>query len=330
MQALTKSLGPIPGRLADLMHALKIAPSLDVMLIPGTGILDDFGESPFGLPYDLWRWCRAARLGGAKIAFVSIGAGPITRKLSRYFMIGAARCAHYRSYRDEPSRAFADSVGLDARADQVAPDLAFGLPAPQSTTAAHAAGAGVVAVGVMAYYGWAGGDVCAYQNYVSKLGDYVAWLLRGGRRVRLVIGKDRDADAVADVRARALDLAPGCSQMLEPFEAALNLGDVMRQMADADLVVATRFHNVVCALRVGRPVISLGYAEKNRALVCDFGLAEFAQDAENFDPELLQRHTDYVIARKAAYAAKIESQVATYQDRLVAQQSALGEMLGGF
>jgi len=186
----------------------------------------------------------------------------------------------------------------------------------------------IVAVGVMAYYGWAGNDACAYQNYVSKLGDYVAWLLGAGRRVRFVIGKDRDADAVADVRARALALAPEGGVLLEPFLAALNLSDVMRQMADADLVVATRFHNVVCALRVGRPVISLGYAEKNRALVADFGLAEFAQDAEDFDPGLLQRHTDYVIARSAAYTAGIASQVTQYHDRLADQQRVLGDMMG--
>jgi polysaccharide pyruvyl transferase WcaK-like protein len=328
MQALNKFLLGIPGRVVDLVHALKVASSLDVLLIPGTGILDDFGESPFGLPYDLWRWCLAGRLGGAKIGFVSIGAGPITRKLSRFFMIGAARWAHYRSYRDEPSRAFAEIVGLPQGKDCVRPDLAFGLPAPEASSGGAGASAPVVAVGVMAYYGWAGGDVGAYQAYVAKLAAYVAWLLRAGRRVRLVIGKDRDADAVADVRDRALALAPEWAQLLEPFEAALNLSDVMGQMASADLVVATRFHNVVCALRVGRPVISLGYAEKNRALVSDFGLGEFAQDAEDFDADLLQHHTDYVIARSTLYASKIKIRVEEYRRRLADQEHALQDMLG--
>src|SRR5262249_51653949 len=157
------------------LHALKVARSLDVLFIPGTGVLDDFGATPTGLPYDLWRWCHAAKWAGAKIGFVSIGAGPIVRSLSRMLMKSAARCAAYRSYRDLPSKAFVNSIAMRTPQDPVFPDLAFGLPAPARP--AREEGPLVVAVGVMAYFGWQGADGAAiYENYIRKLSDYVVWL----------------------------------------------------------------------------------------------------------------------------------------------------------
>jgi polysaccharide pyruvyl transferase WcaK-like protein len=58
-------------------------------------------------------------------------------------------------------------------------------------------------------------------------------------------------------------------------------------MAPAGTVVATRFHNVMCALKLGKPVVSLGYAPKNVALMASMGLSEFSQDANSLDVDLL-------------------------------------------
>ena len=60
------------------------------------------------------------------------------------------------------------------------------------------------------------------------------------------------------------------------FAPARTLHDVMQQMADTDIVVATRYHNVVCALRMSKPTISIGYAEKNDALLRRSGWASSA------------------------------------------------------
>ena len=81
------------------------------------------------------------------------------------------------------------------------------------------------------------------------------------------------------------------------FAPARTLHDVMQQMADTDIVVATRYHNVVCALRVGKPTISIGYAEKNDALLAEVGLADFCQDIERLDVDLLEAQT----ARRRAF-----------------------------
>src|SRR5690606_30553001 len=48
-------------KFANLRYAFATARRLDLIVIPGTGILDDFKERPFGWPYCLLRWCAAAR-----------------------------------------------------------------------------------------------------------------------------------------------------------------------------------------------------------------------------------------------------------------------------
>lgn len=321
---LNRALLGMPSRIANIAHSLKHAGNLDLLLIPGTGILDDFGASPLGLPYELWRWCHAAKLGGAKVGFVSVGAGPIVHPLSRFFMKSAARTANYRSYRDLPSKTFVNSINMRTPQDPVFPDLAFGLPSPPRPQRTD--GPLVVAVGVMAYFGWGGADGDAvHKTYIRKLSEYVIWLLDAGHRVRFVIGKDKDVDAVADVQRFLTLRAPEKTAHIEPFEPAQNLQDVMRQMASADIAVVTRFHNLVSALHVGTPCVSLGYARKNQALLEEMGLKRFNQEVESFDLEILKRHTEKLIAERAQHAAAIRRKVADYHLELKAQERLLTE-----
>ena len=80
--------------------------NFDHLLFTGTGVLDDFGVPPWSLPYDLYRWCKLARRAGTRISFVSVGAGPIVQRASRWLMLAALREAGYRSYRDDLSRQY--------------------------------------------------------------------------------------------------------------------------------------------------------------------------------------------------------------------------------
>src|SRR3954468_13916352 len=94
---IDRMLFGLPRRLTGLGRAILTARRTDVLIFPGTGVLDDFGTGPFGMPLAIFGWCLGARLGGAQIAFVSIGAGPIHHPLSRRLMAGAAAMAQYRS-----------------------------------------------------------------------------------------------------------------------------------------------------------------------------------------------------------------------------------------
>ncbi|HEY7646445.1 MAG TPA: polysaccharide pyruvyl transferase family protein, partial [Hyphomicrobiales bacterium] len=197
---LDRALFHVPGRLGDLIRAVRIARRFDVIIVPGTGILDDFGDRWTGMALQLCNWALAARLAGTPLAFVSIGAGPILHPLSRRLMKAAARMARYRSYRDRNSKDFMTGIGLRRPGDRVTPDLAFRLSRPEAAAPAH--GGKVIGLGVMGYNGWKhaqadGGAI--YRGYVSKLGEFGAWLIGKGYGVRLIVGDDGDAQAVKDI-----------------------------------------------------------------------------------------------------------------------------------
>ena len=326
---LDRLLFRAPQNLREMRRAARQTRDLDVLIVPGTGVLDDFNEPPLGLPFDIWRWTRAAHRNSAKVAFVSVGAGPVTHWLSRRFVIGAARAATYRSYRDKPSDAFMRSIAASLPGDHVFPDVAFSLHAPAHGSSASI-GAPVVAVGVMAYYGWSGSaeaGAAVYNTYTDKIAAFVAWLADTGRRVRFTIGKDKDVKTVEDVRAKAVALSPRVADALEPFEAAQNLHDVMAQMASCDIAVVTRFHNLVCALQAHKPTVSLGYAKKNQALLEEMGLGAYSQDVETFDLATLKEHTEAVLANRAALATPIASTVKRYAAELEDQWRLLTPLL---
>ena len=64
-------------------------------------------------------------------------------------------------------------------------------------------------------------------------------------------------------------------------------------MEPVGTVVATRYHNVVCALMLSKPTISIGYGEKNAVLMADMGLADYCQPVDHLDVgRLIEQFTD--------------------------------------
>src|SRR5690606_13971965 len=78
----------------------KIAKHIDLLVIAGTGIADDFYPGQYDVPDDMLRWCSVVRSCGGLVRFASIGAGPVEHPLSTRWFRAALRAADYRSYRD--------------------------------------------------------------------------------------------------------------------------------------------------------------------------------------------------------------------------------------
>jgi polysaccharide pyruvyl transferase WcaK-like protein len=250
LRRLNAVLHHLPQRLASLWAAFQGTRGLDVMMVPGTGILDDFHDSPFGWPFVLFRWCLAARLAGAHVAFVSIGAGPIHSRLSRWFLKAAASLATYLSFRDQGSRDFMRGIGIDVAGESVYPDIAFALPVPTGSPS-RPRQVSTVGIGVMSYFGWTKDNPngsLIYNDYLDKLQVFVLWLLDRGFGVRLLTGDVSDWRAVEALCDRIEAHAGVAVRRRIEAEPGRTLHDVMAQIATTDVVVATRFHNVVCAL----------------------------------------------------------------------------------
>lgn len=316
-------------KLADLYLTMKHIRRFDVVIVPGTGILDDFGERPYGMPWDILRWCVGARLLGAKIAFVSIGAGPIKHPLSRRLMMWAASVAHYRSYRDVLSKDFVTAVGLEAAGDPIYPDIAFGLPTPQLAESRDGARL-TVGIGVMSYFGWYGfadGSREIYERYIEKLTRFAVYALDRGHSIRLLAGETTDAQAIDDLMRRVKTERPENSEQRLTTEPAASLQDIMRQMSMTDIVVTTRYHNVVCALKLARPTISLGYSKKNDYLMAEAGQSAYCQHVEDFDVDALIDQFESLRLSTRASELMIRAHGRDVQARLKAQEALLSAEL---
>jgi polysaccharide pyruvyl transferase WcaK-like protein len=301
----------------------------DVVIVPGMGVLDaSLPLRAWQFPYALFLISASGRLFRTRVAMVSVGADIVHQGPTRWLLKTAARLAFFRSFRDAYSREAMRRMGLDVARDPVFPDLVFGLPAPS-----HDVGdPQTVAVGVMAYYGSnddRGEADAIYASYIANVTRFVRWLVDGGRKVRLLIGDANGSDdgAVQDILASLRVQRPDLESSQVVAQPMSSLADVMRELAMAGTVVATRYHNVLCGLRLSRPTISLGYSAKHEALMAEMGVPEFCQAANPLDVDMLIKRFAELESRSTRIRQVLQDRNLVSEQRLDEQFAALSALL---
>lgn len=317
----------LPAKLLNIFRAVKLLRNVDGLVVPGTGLLDDFSTGPLGIPLDLFCWSLAARVLRKPIWLVSIGAGPIIHPVSRWLMRQSARMAQYRSYRDASSKTFLTSIGVETSSDYVFPDLAFSVPNPKLSAGQNCRDKLAVGLGIMTYRGWrnSGPDgQKIYANYLDELVTFTDWLRDQDYQIRLLSGDDCDGETIHRfleiVKSRRTDASDIDSFIIEPVQT---LNDVTEQFLQTDFAVATRYHNVVCALKAEKPTISIGYAEKNRALLESANLDKYSCSIEDFSAIWLIERFKELSADRADAERGIKVMNSDFTRRLADQEALL-------
>ena len=70
-------------------------------------------------------------------------------------------------------------------------------------------------------------------------------------------------------------------------EPICSVEDLLSQIAATDIVVATRFHNVLLALLCDKPVISISFHHKCDSLMSAMGLSEYCLDINDLKADQL-------------------------------------------
>ena len=104
------------------------------------------------------------------------------------------------------------------------------------------------------------------------------WLLAREYDVRLLSGDLADAQARHEFRALLGERLSACDQSRIIDEPISSVEEILSQIAATDIIVATRFHNVVMALVCEKPVISISFHHKCESLMSAMGLAEYCLD----------------------------------------------------
>jgi polysaccharide pyruvyl transferase WcaK-like protein len=317
------------GKGVDAVRIASWVRRHDVVIVPGMGVLETtLPLRPWQFPYDMFALCASGKIFRTRVALVSVGANVTDQRLTRWLFTAAARFASYRSYRDVLSRDAMSQQGLDTTKDHVYPDLAFSLP----VSSASPGDSRTVGIGLMDYHGSnddRGQAAEIHAAYVEKMKAFTRWLVDSGRKVRLFVGDTNNSDEtvvqkiVTDLRAYRPDL----DETAVAAEPISTFADLMRAMEPAGIVVATRYHNVVCALMLAKPTISIGYGAKNAALMAEMGLAGYCQAASSLDvSRLIGQFTD-LESRAAQLRRTIAERNAAQQPIIERQLTELSAVL---
>jgi polysaccharide pyruvyl transferase WcaK-like protein len=325
----TSSMLKVVGRFLDTFRTAAWVRRQDAVIVPGAGILEaSLPMVPRGWPYALFLLSVYGRVFRTKVALVSVGAGAVNQPMTRWLMDSAARLAFYRSYRDSGAREAMRERGIDVSGDEVYPDLAFALAPPPVVPVDE----NLVAVGVMAYYGTNDESKQAeeiYTRYVAAMKSFVCWLAEGGRKVLLLVGDTNGSDGtvvddiIADLRARLPDLDPSAVTAA----GVSSYSDVMKALRPVSCVVAIRYHNVLCALKLSKPTISIGYSPKHDVLLAGAGLGDFIQDVSTLDVDELKKRFTELENRSAELQKTVAERNAAKTELLETQFRKLSTVL---
>jgi polysaccharide pyruvyl transferase WcaK-like protein len=262
------------------------------LVMTGTGMLGDPS-----LHYEIFRWAVAAKLCRCKLLFVSVGAGTIRQLMNRWFVKTALKLADYRSFRDYSSRDYLETIGVNVKNDPIYPDLAFSLP--RTVVAADCGkgrGGAIIGVGLVDYYGASyygasrsTNDQAAYHDYLGCVACFVAAMLRRNYAVRILIGDFAYDQGVRQDLKRALEERGVTYEEGKITDTpASSVDELLLQLSSVDIVVSSRFHNLVLALILKKPVFAVSYhAEKFQPLMEGVGLSEFYHDIDHIDVDEL-------------------------------------------
>jgi polysaccharide pyruvyl transferase WcaK-like protein len=293
----------------------------DKFIVVGSGAIDDYGVlRPWHRPYVLFKWCKTAKLGGAQVIFLSVGAGPILNRISKFLLLKALRMADYRSYRDAAAFNYLQSIEYDTSGDLSYPDLVFSLPKtslpkPKKSFSTPP----VVGLGLINYYGHQyepGTGEVIYQEYISKIKHFVSWLLGEGCVIRILSGDVSDKWPAQDLVEFVNKEGDSDWRKRLIVPEITDSNELFHQIAKTDLVIASRFHNVLCALMLERPVISLSYHEKNDFLMKEMGLERYCQHIEHFTNERLVEQFNSCINETDQIVRQIHDKLDGYRNLL--------------
>jgi polysaccharide pyruvyl transferase WcaK-like protein len=319
------------GKLIDAVRIAAWVRRHDVVVMGGMGAFENtLPLRPWGTPYSQFLVALFGRMFRTRVALISVGANEVHNPAIRWLFVAAARRVHYLSYRDRYSQRSMRGMGLAERGDRVFPDLVFALPVPPAPSAPHRTG--VIGVGVMDYYGSDDDRDHADElnaTYLAGIKEIVRSLVGGGSEVRLFIGDAVDQNAVdeilADLREHRPDDVPGRVHA----EPATSLHELMDAMTGVDAVIATRFHNVLCALKVAKPTISIGYAQKNVEIMTEMSLGAYCHRADGFDPAAVLGDLEDLDARREELHIDLTARAAGFCTDLDAQFAELDSVLFG-
>jgi polysaccharide pyruvyl transferase WcaK-like protein len=335
LQSLSRWMSRLPLEFKLLIDSYRYLKGIDCLIMSGSGQLTDYwgGGGPWSFPYTFLKWALLARLRGAKFMVVSVGAGPVDARLSRLFFKWMLSLANYRSYRDEFSNRYVrDVIGFSGNAE-IYPDMAHSLDVTSyNGIETEKSRRPVVAVGPIGYYKngcWPERDDQNYADYLEKMSSFVAWLIGRGCSIVFIRGEAHYdklvIDDLVEVMRGRVD-GDVCDNAIDGEVTTVE--SLLTTIAYADMVVASRFHNVLFSLMLGKPVLAISYQAKIDALMDATNNGKYCVPIKSFSEQDLRDRFLSLEQDGAKVAEQAGERLQRYRDALNEQYRHIFSSIG--
>jgi polysaccharide pyruvyl transferase WcaK-like protein len=312
-------------------RSYKTIKTLDLFIVSGGGQLDDYWWGARFHPYSLFLWATLAKLSKTNFAIVSVGAGPISAKLSQWFIKYALSAACYRSYRDKDSKEYVARVVGFQEEDPVYPDLAHSLdttvyPTEQTQTKYK----GTIGIGPIPYFDpriWPEKDDSVYAAYINKLVSFISWLIEQNYQIWLFAGEPHsDCYPIQDLKEAIATRNPQAEEQIltNPVET---VDELMSQLALTDFIISSRFHGILLAQLIAKPVLALSYHPKIDKLMAEASQSEYCLAIEDFEVDSLIQRFKVMVANGSLLQEQLQQRTQKYKAALRKQYERLFQYL---
>lgn len=303
----------------QLARSYGLARQLDLLVVSGSGQLNEEWGGPWGLPYSLFRWSVLAKITRTPLIVVSVGADKAETSLGRFFIRFALGTARYRSYRDVGSRDLVAEWGFKHN-DPCVRDLALSLDmTPFASRAVSSAAQTVVAVSPINYGNplyWPTADPEVYVNYIAALADFVHWLVQRGHQILLFRSGSADRHAIADLKVHLAEkYGKGVLDHLREPEID-RFQDLLTEVSKADFVVASRLHGVILSHLLRKPVVAISFNRKVTAHMEDINQSRYTVNIHTLGFRELRDRFEHLEANATRVRASIDTAIDGWQGDL--------------
>jgi polysaccharide pyruvyl transferase WcaK-like protein len=316
-------------KIIDLARMMLMVGHYDIVIVPGMGGIEaEPAVRPWGMAYALFTVAMACRVRRVPFAVVSIGGTVFAHPAGRFFVKHMLRSATYRSYRDHLTKRAVTASGVDTLNDRVWPDVAFALPIPKHVGLSDHSR--VVAIGVIEHYGKAGNSPAGLQvrdTYIARLARFALILLDRGFTIRILVADSADEGA-AQALATHLSGLSADTHGFVVMTPAHDISGLMNQMNDAAIVIASRYHNLIPAVMIGKPLIAVSHASKDEQLMHDLDLSCYVHNLEELEPEALAEQFAKAWKAKSELAGHIRWQAIVKRSSTLEQFEILRSAVG--
>jgi polysaccharide pyruvyl transferase WcaK-like protein len=308
-------LGLLRNEVNHISSGYEFIKNTDQAVFSGGGQLDDLWGGPWHHPYTILKWAVLARIAGARLIFLSIGADHLKSPLTRFFIKRALSLAHYRSYRDEETKTRVVSMGI-SNTDRVYPDLAYSLPlATQDNRRLINDEHRPVVVGIspIGAPAWTTNRSELFETYMENLTTLVSWLLSTKHTVLFFPSQTTDdPPLIEEIKSRLVASGSHYDEQQIISEPVLNVDDLLQQIAMTDIVVASRFHSVLLANLLCKPALALSYRSKVKNLMDDAGLGQYCLDINNVRAEDMKTVVSTLLENRNAISKHLSTRIMIY------------------